>query len=58
MSAACSGSASRPTGFGPQACLRDRALRAVSGEPGEQWTMFFPDPSGNALEFNAFADLA
>ena len=21
------------------------------GQPGEQWTMFFRDPSGNALEF-------
>jgi extradiol dioxygenase family protein len=27
------------------------------GEPGEQWTMFFLDPAGNALEFKAFADL-
>ncbi len=27
------------------------------GTPGEQWTMFFLDPSGNALEFKAFADL-
>lgn len=27
-----------------------------AGEPGEQWTMFFCDPSGNALEFKAFAD--
>jgi extradiol dioxygenase family protein len=26
------------------------------GEPGEQYTMFFLDPSGNALEFKAFAD--
>lgn len=26
------------------------------GETGEQWTMFFLDPSGNALEFKAFAD--
>ena len=26
------------------------------GEPGEQSTMFFRDPSGNALEFKAFAD--
>ncbi len=26
------------------------------GEPGEQWTMFFLDPSGNAMEFKAFAD--
>ena len=28
-----------------------------AGEPGEQWTMFFYDPSGNALEFKAFRDL-
>ncbi len=28
------------------------------GEPGEQATMFFYDPSGNALEFKAFADPA
>ncbi len=28
------------------------------GEPGEQWTMFFLDPSGNALEFKAFAEPA
>jgi extradiol dioxygenase family protein len=27
-----------------------------AGEPGEQWTMFFLDPSGNAMEFKAFAD--
>jgi len=26
------------------------------GEPGEQATMFLRDPSGNALEFKAFAD--
>ncbi|GAB5519177.1 MAG: VOC family protein [Rhodothermales bacterium] len=26
------------------------------GEPGEQATMFFLDPSGNALEFKAFKD--
>lgn len=26
------------------------------GEVGEQATMFFKDPSGNALEFKAFAD--
>ena len=26
------------------------------GLVGEQATMFFPDPSGNALEFNSFAD--
>jgi extradiol dioxygenase family protein len=28
------------------------------GETGEQATMFFLDPSGNALEFKAFADLS
>ena len=28
------------------------------GEPGEQSTMFFLDPAGNALEFKAFADLS
>ena len=27
-----------------------------AGEVGEQATMFFHDPSGNALEFKAFAD--
>jgi extradiol dioxygenase family protein len=27
------------------------------GEPGEQATMFFRDPSGNALEFKAFRDM-
>ena len=26
------------------------------GKPGEQATMFFLDPSGNALEFKAFND--
>ena len=25
------------------------------GQPGEQATMFFKDPAGNALEFKAFA---
>ncbi len=28
------------------------------GQPGEQATMFFCDPSGNALEFKAFDDMA
>jgi uncharacterized protein len=28
------------------------------GEVGEQATMFFQDPSGNAIEFKAFADMA
>ena len=25
------------------------------GEPGEQWTMFFEDPSGNPIELKGFA---
>ena len=28
-----------------------------AGEPGEQATMFFRDPFGNALEVKAFADI-
>ncbi|MBF8803517.1 VOC family protein [Pseudomonas asiatica] len=28
------------------------------GLPGEQATMFFKDPSGNALEFKAFVDIS
>ena len=28
------------------------------GEVGEQASMFFPDPSGNAIEFKAFADIS
>ncbi|GBF96072.1 glyoxalase [Raphidocelis subcapitata] len=28
------------------------------GKPGEQWTMFFRDPSGNALEFKAMTNPA
>lgn len=28
-----------------------------AGQPGEQATMFFADPSGNALEIKAFADI-
>ena len=27
------------------------------GEPGEQWTMFFTDPSGNPIEIKGFADM-
>ena len=29
-----------------------------AGQPGEQATMFFLDPSGNALEFKAFRNIA
>lgn len=28
------------------------------GEPGEQWTMFFRDPSGNPIEVKGFPDMA
>lgn len=28
------------------------------GEPGEQWTMFFRDPSGNPIEVKGFASMA
>ena len=45
--------------------LRDAGIRFViephvrfEGEVGEQATMFFLDPSGNALEFKSFADLS
>ncbi len=48
--------------------LRDRLIEAgtefvidpyirFKGEPGEQATMFFLDPSGNALEFKSFEDM-
>jgi extradiol dioxygenase family protein len=30
--------------------------RRFAGEPAEQWTMFFRDPAGNALEFKSFRD--
>ena len=43
--------------------FRDAAVKFViephvrfRGEPGEQATMFFLDPFGNALEFKGFAD--
>ena len=49
--------------------LRDRLVEAqirfviepyirFEGQVGEQATMFFLDPSGNALEFKSFADLS
>lgn len=28
------------------------------GQPGEQWTMFFRDPSGNPIEVKGVADMA
>jgi extradiol dioxygenase family protein len=38
--------------FGIEPCIR------FKGQVGEQATMFFLDPSGNALEFKAFGDLS
>lgn len=44
--------------------LRNAGVRFVidphirfQGQPGEQATLFFLDPSGNALEFKAFEDM-
>ena len=44
--------------------LKDAAVKFIiephvrfKGQAGEQATMFFLDPSGNALEFKAFGDL-
>lgn len=44
--------------------LRDHGVKFViepmirfKGQPGEQATMFFLDPAGNALEFKAFRDI-
>jgi hypothetical protein len=43
--------------------LKDAGVRFLiepvtrfQGQPGEQLTLFVTDPSGNALEFKAFAD--
>lgn len=45
--------------------LRDAGIQFIiepyirfKGEVGEQATMFFLDPAGNALEFKAFADIS
>ncbi len=45
--------------------LKDAGMRFViepcirfRGQPGEQATMFLLDPSGNAIEFKAFQDIA
>ena len=46
--------ADRLTAAGMEFLISPRTRFA--GEPGEQRTMFFLDPSGNALEFKAFAD--
>jgi hypothetical protein len=44
--------------------LQDRGVDFVlapftrfAGEPGEQSTMFFRDPSGNPIEIKGFADM-
>ncbi len=34
----------------------ERSLR-FKGQPGEQWTMFFRDPSGNPIEVKGFRSL-
>jgi hypothetical protein len=34
--------------------VREGALHGGPGQPGEQATMFFLDPCGNAIEFKAF----
>jgi uncharacterized protein len=36
--------------------IMEPAIR-FAGQPGEQATLFFLDPSGNALEFKAFKDM-
>lgn len=45
--------------------LRGKGVRFIiephlrfPGKPGEQWTMFFKDPSGNNLEFKALTNPA
>ena len=50
-----SGKVALVTGGGD--ALRDLGA-ALAGQVGEQATLFFYDPAGNALEFKAFADLS
>jgi len=41
-------------------CINDFIIEPCvrfKGETGEQGTMFFSDPSGNALEFKAFRNI-
>ena len=38
--------------------MNHQSAEVFKGEPGEQATMFFLDPCGNALEFKAFGDLS
>ncbi len=44
--------------------LKDAGIKFIikphlrfKGQPGEQWTMFFKDPSGNNLEFKAMTKI-
>lgn len=36
--------------------VKDNPAGWHAGQPGEQWTMFFTDDSGNALEFKAMTN--
>jgi extradiol dioxygenase family protein len=47
--------ADRLTAAGTEFVIEPRVR--FKGQPGEQATMFFRDPSGNAIEMKAFADL-
>jgi hypothetical protein len=45
--------------------LKSKGIRFIiepyvrfEGQPGEQATMFFKDPSGNAIEFKSFKDMS
>ena len=40
----------------PEGGLLVRLADGRAGQPGEQWTMFFTDDSGNALEFKAMTN--
>ena len=48
--------ADRVTGKGVKFVIEPKVR--FKGEVGEQATMFFMDPSGNALEFKSFADFS
>ena len=48
---------SHPTNM-PSTVETSTTNSTVAGQPGEQATMFFLDPAGNALEFKAMADPA
>lgn len=48
--------ADRLTASGVDFILRPQVRFA--GEPGEQWTMFFRDPSGNPIEIKGFREMS